>query len=434
MPTLYLDLLSGISGDMFIAALIDLGLNPQRLEQEIARLGVGGYHLHVSRQRKGAIEGVKFDVHLDTDPSHSHDAAPSPAHHHPPAQDHDHPHPHHPHHSHGRSYADIRDLLQRSALSDWVRQRAISLFHRIAVAEGKIHGHPPEQVHFHEVGALDSIVDIVGACVGLEMMGKPRVLAAPVVEGTGFVTCAHGRFPIPAAATLEILGARGIPLTQCEEPNELVTPTGAAILAEFAESFGPMRNLAARRVGYGLGTREHRTRPNFLRAVLDDSGSAATAAHDWETDTVSVLETNLDDITPELLAPFTERALAAGALDVHFAAVYMKKNRPGLLLTLLCLEGEEDRFAEMILRETSAFGVRRYAATRRKLRREYAAVPTPYGPVTVKWGRLDGQIVQVAPEFESCRQAAEAANVPVRDVYQSALRSSSPASPVPRQP
>src|SRR6185437_14562795 len=213
----------------------------------------------------------------------------------------------------------IKRLISRSALSDWVKQKAIGVFHRIAVAEGKIHGLPPEQVHFHEVGAVDSIVDIVGTCIALEMLGKPRVLSAPVVEGTGWINCAHGRFPIPAPATLAILGARGAAVTQCDEPHELVTPTGAALLAELAESFAPMHGLIAEKIGFGLGTRDNKTRPNVRRAILGtetptlDPRPSTLKSPDWEMDTITVLETNLDDITAEILGNFVERALAAGA-------------------------------------------------------------------------------------------------------------------------
>ncbi len=203
----------------------------------------------------------------------------------------------------GARFAQIQELILAQRAFDLGEGEIGGGVSAIAVAEGKIHGMPPEQVHFHEVGAVDSIVDIVGACIGLEMLGKPRVLAAPVVEGTGWVKCAHGRFPIPAPATLAILGARGMPVTQCEEPHELVTPTGAALLAEFAESFGPMRGLGGGKIGFGLGTRDNKTRPNVLRAVLGEgaaeSGSEPAPAHDWETDTVAVLETNLDDIIAE---------------------------------------------------------------------------------------------------------------------------------------
>ncbi|MBI3414184.1 MAG: nickel pincer cofactor biosynthesis protein LarC [Verrucomicrobia bacterium] len=342
---------------------------------------------------------------------------------------HQHGHSHREHapghvaHSHAgqRNFAGIRQLILESKLSDWVKQKSVAVFHRVAVAEGKIHGHAPEEVHFHEVGAIDSIVDIVGACIALEQLGKPRVLAAPVIEGTGWVNCAHGRFPVPTTATLEILGARGIALTQCDEPHELVTPTGAALLAEFAENFAPMRDLVATKVGYGLGMRDNRTRPNVLRAVLGEAREAI-ATHDWETDTIAVLETNLDDLSPEILGHFVAKALAAGALDVFHTPIQMKKNRPGVLLSVLCALETADSFTEMILCETSAFGVRRSTVERRKLRREFTTVKTPHGEVPVKLGKLDGRIVQAAPEFEACQKLAAQTGAPLKEIYQAALR------------
>ncbi|HAV65365.1 MAG TPA: nickel pincer cofactor biosynthesis protein LarC, partial [Verrucomicrobiales bacterium] len=346
--------------------------------------------------------------------SHAHE------HHHHDQGHHDHGHHHH---DDSRNFADIRKLITDSGLSDWVKQKAVAVFHRIAVAEGKIHGHPPEKVHFHEVGAIDSIIDIVGACICLDQLGRPLVLAGPVTEGTGFVNCAHGRFPVPTMATLEILGARGIPVNQCDEPHELVTPTGAALLAEFAESFAPMSFLVAERVGYGLGTRDNHTRPNVLRAVLGTSAKSAPAdARDWEIDTVAVLETNLDDVSPEVLGHVVQLGLAAGALDVFHTAVQMKKNRPGVLLTLLCSPDQADRFAELLLRETTAFGVRINHASRRKLKRESIEVETPMGKITVKLGRLNGKVIQLAPEYESCREAAAAAGCSLREVYAAAVR------------
>jgi hypothetical protein len=321
---------------------------------------------------------------------------------------------------HGRTYADIKRLIQESPLSEWVKGKSVAVFGRIALAEGKIHGVPAGNVHFHEVGALDSIVDIVGACVALELLGKPRVLSGTVVEGHGWVDCAHGRFPVPAPATLEILAARGIPMAQCDEPSELVTPTGAALLAEFVEKFGPMENFVPERVGFGVGGRDNKTRPNVLRAILGET--AASATHDWETDTIAVLETNLDDVNPELLGHFVDLAMAAGALDVSQAPVQMKKNRPGVLLSVLCAPEEGDKFCEMILRETSAFGVRRSMAERRKLRRQFVTAQTYYGEATVKIGTLDGQIVQTAPEFESCKKLALEKNVPLKTVYDAARK------------
>lgn len=415
MDTLYLDIFSGLSGDMFLGALVDLGVDFKTLERELKKLKLDGYHLHVARKLKSGIEGVKFDVHL---------AAECDGHPHEHPHSHEHPHAHGGHdHSHdgSRNFAQIQQLIAASALSEWVKEKSVAVFRRVAVAEGKIHGLPPEQVHFHEVGAVDSIVDIVGACIGLELLGKPRVLAAPVVEGTGFVKCAHGRMPLPAPATLEIFAARGVAVAQCEEPNELVTPTGAALLAEFAESFAPMRGLVARKVGYGLGTRDNRTRPNVLRAVLAES-ETATAEPDWETDTIAVLETNLDDVSGEVLGHFVQTTLAAGALDVFHTPIQMKKNRPGTLLTVLCRAEDADKFTVRLLRHTSAFGVRRSLVERRKLQREFITVKTEFGDIPVKLGKLDGEIVQTAPEFEVCRAKAVQAGVPLREVYDAALR------------
>ena len=274
MKTLYLDLSSGISGDMFLGALIDLGVDAGKLERELKKLKLDGCHLHVARKQKSGIEGVKVDVHQTDAHQHEHPVQSSAFRRHGPAKagtpnGREHAHEHH--HDEHRTFAEIKQLIARSKLSPWVKRKSIAVFQRIAEAEGKIHGLPPEHVHFHEVGAVDSIVDIVGACIGLEMLGKPRVLASPVIEGVGWIDCAHGRFPVPAPATLAILGARGIGVTQCEEPHELVTPTGAALLAGFAESFGPMQGLVAEKTGFGLGSRENQTRPNVLRAVLGAS-------------------------------------------------------------------------------------------------------------------------------------------------------------------
>jgi pyridinium-3,5-bisthiocarboxylic acid mononucleotide nickel chelatase len=270
---------------------------------------------------------------------------------------------------------------------------------------------------------MDSIVDIIGACVALEMLGKPRVLAGHAIEGTGTIRCAHGTFPIPAPATLEILRERTVSIQQCEEPGELITPTGAAILAEFAESFGPMPNIAIEKIGYGLGTRQNKTRPNVLRAVFGSSSAVSgQPSLDWETDTIAVLETNLDDISAELLGAFVEKAFGAGALDLFHTPVQMKKNRPGVLLTVLCAAKDADKFSELILRETTAFGVRRTMAERRKLRRETKSVRTKYGDVTMKLGQLNGRVIQASPEFESCRKVAESAGVTVREVYDAAIK------------
>ena len=437
MKLLYLDLFSGIAGDMFIAALLDLGVDAHQLECELKKLKLDGYHLHISRQQKSAIAGVKFDVHI----AHEHHHERADNHGHP----HEHEHPHDHHHDHGheerRNFSEIKQLISRSKLSPWVKQKSIAVFQRIADAEGKIHGLPPDEVHFHEVGAVDSIVDIVGAAIALELLGKPRVFASLVIEGTGWIDCAHGRFPVPAPATLAILGARGVGITQCDEPHELVTPTGAALLAEFVEGFGAMDNLVAEKIGFGVGTRDNQTRPNVLRAVLGtcdkrqvtsgtkrgavESWARATrhfSTLDWETDRIAELETNLDDGTGEILGHFVETVLTAGALDVFHTPIQMKKNRPGVMLTVLCAETDADKFSGLIMRETTAFGVRKTVAERRKLRREYVRVKTLSGEVTVKIGRLGGKMVQVAPEFESVNKLAARQRAPVKQIYQAAVQ------------
>lgn len=316
-----------------------------------------------------------------------------------------------------RSLADIRRLVEGSPFSPWVKDKALSLFQRIGMAESRIHGCALEEVHFHEVGAVDSIVDLVGACLALESLGKPDILAGEVVDGTGWIHCAHGRLPLPVPATMAILGARGIPISQCEESNEMVTPTGAALLAEFARGFGPMKGLTASRIGYGFGTRQHKNRLNALRAILSQ---APASRHDWEQDVVSVIQTNIDDLPGELLGHFMNTALQAGALDVYFTSAQMKKNRPGLVLTILCADGEEEKLMELLFRETGTLGVRLARMERRKLRRRHSTVMTEHGPVAVKQGLLDGEVLNSKPEYESCRQLAEAKELPIRSIYEAA--------------
>lgn len=293
---LYLDCISGISGDMTVGALIDLGVKPSTLEWELSKLGIGDFHMHTDRAKRKEIEGVKFTIHEGATHTHEQDEHHEHEHHHDEHEhgheccDHDHEHEHehgeehhhheheheccgHEHHhehehDHGRTHAQIRELIEHSELSDFVKRRVLAIFQRIAVAEGKIHGIAPEKVHFHEVGAFDSIADIVLTCIGIEALGVEKIFASALQDGCGTVECAHGTFPVPAPATLEIL--RGISLGQIDEPHELITPTGAAIVAEFAQSFGPMPQMKIDRIGYGLGTRDLASRPNVLRAVLGE--------------------------------------------------------------------------------------------------------------------------------------------------------------------
>jgi uncharacterized protein (TIGR00299 family) protein len=380
---LYLDCFSGISGDMTAGALCDLGLEPERITSELRKLPIGNTEIHFERQTRQGISGLKFVVREQE-------------------------------HRHGRTYAQICELIASSQLSQFVREKALGIFARIAEAEAKIHGVPLETVGFHEVGAADSIADIVAAAVALQELGDPRVLVSSLREGRGWIDCAHGRFPLPAPATLEIL--RGIPLEQVDEPWESITPTGAAIAAECATAFGVMPPLEIERVGYGIGTRDLAERPNVLRAILGRS-----SLNDWEHDTVIELETNLDDLSPELTGAAMEQLLAFGALDVTLAPVQMKKNRPGMRLSVLCAPALENRIVRALLTETSAFGLRRSEKRRYKLERRFEKVMTRFGEITIKLGLLEKEVVQIAPEYESCRVAQERSGEPLRLIYQAAL-------------
>ncbi|PAW78387.1 MAG: TIGR00299 family protein [Verrucomicrobia bacterium Tous-C9LFEB] len=449
MQTLYFNCFSGASGDMLVGSLIDLGVKLSAIEWELGKLELPDkFHLHANRDQRQNVTGIKFTVHDESthqccghehehqhaehSHSHPHEHAHESEHSHDHEhahedaddgsefiheQGHEHSHEHEHEHTHGRNHEEIRKLINDSALSDFVKQRALAVFQRIAVVEGKIHGVAPEKITFHEVGALDSIIDIISFCVGIEKLGRPRVLASPLVEGTGWVDCAHGRFPVPSTATLELLA--GIPLTQVDEPHELLTPTGAALLAEFAEGFAPMQGLKTEKVGYGLGTRHLKSRPNVVRAILGEVVEASTTAAE-EQDTIVVLETNLDDLPGELIGDAQEKLFAAGALDVFYQPIQMKKNRPGVLLSVLASPADADKLADLILTHTSAFGVRRTTAERTKLRREIKTVTTPFGAVEVKLGYRGDKLVQVAPEFESARKIADAKNVPLQKVYDAA--------------
>ncbi len=444
MRVLYLDCFSGISGDMAVGALCDLGVKPSAFEWALSQLNLPeAMHLHFEKQARSGIAGVKFGVHggathaecggpVDAS-GHSHAPGDSDGHTHGEGgHAHGHGHGSHAHertrgggggghagHAHGRSYADIRGMLERSGLEAPVKSRALAVFRRIAEAEGKVHGIAAEAVHFHEVGALDSIVDVVCACAGVFALGVDAVWASAPREGRGFIECAHGRMPVPSPATLELL--RGIPMEQTDEPHELITPTGAALLAEYVTRFGTWSGIRVERVGHGLGTRELKSRPNVLRAAVGEASGMA-GGDGGTPDRVAVIETNLDDASPEVVADAIARLMAAGALDVAAAPATMKKNRPGLILTVMARTGDAARVAEMVLRHTTAFGVRLREEDRLVLDREMVEVETRYGRVAVKVGRMRGEIVRAAPEFESCRRVAEVAGVPVREVFDAAGR------------
>jgi uncharacterized protein (TIGR00299 family) protein len=284
----------------------------------------------------------------------------------------------------------------------------------------------PEEVTFHEVGALDSIADIVLACVGIEALKVDRVVASPLVEGRGWIEAAHGRFPVPAPATLEILA--GIPLGSVDEPFEFITPTGAGIVAEFAEGFGAMPAMKVEKIGYGVGSRVLEGRPNVLRAVLGEAVSAAAAPDGYLRDTITRMETNIDDLSPEIVGAVTEQLLKAGALDVFLTPIQMKKNRPGLQLTALCEESAVGRMAELIFRQTTSFGVRMDRVDRLKLERRIETVRTAFGEVTVKIGSVGSETLQVSPEFESCRALSEKTGQPIRAIYEAAAQAWSVAA------
>jgi len=421
--TLYLDCLSGLSGDMFLAGLFDLGLSPRDLERELAKLRMPEHvHLRTETQVRCGISGtyLHIDVHSHSCPDHSHT--------HGEGQDHGHAHgagsnPNH--HVHGRSFTEIKQIIARSALPDLVKSRAISVFRRIGIAEAHIHGKSIEEIHFHEVGAIDSIVDIIGACAGLHLMGIKQVLASPLVDGIGTLRCAHGVFPIPAPATLAIL--KDIPLSQIDVPFELITPTGAALLAEFAESFAPLKHFTTERIGYGLGTRDLPGRPNVVRMLLGDptatppSTESSTLSNDaFEHDEVAVLTTNIDDVTPEVLAAAADSLLEAGALDVTVTPVLMKKGRSGFQLEALAPVDKQNALAELILRSTPAIGLRVRQESRLKLPRKIVPVQTPWGTVRVKIAALPGGTTKRKAEFEDCRKISTKHGVALSEVMRAA--------------
>jgi len=368
---------------MFCAALLDLGVPLTLFQEAVSSLNLPEkVILKSERAVRGGLAGTRFLVEEQ-------------GHHH---------HHHHDHH-HGRNWAEIRDLLKKSKLAREVRDSTLAMFQRVAEAEAKLHGVPVETVHFHEVGAVDSIVDLVCAAAGVHHLRISDLTATTPVDGTGTIQCAHGKFPLPAPATAEIL--RGIPLRQIDVPHELTTPTGAAILAHFVKKFSPLGSFAADKIGYGLGTRDLPDRPNVLRAFL---GTAA-APGGTDSDTVVEIRTHLDDITGEHLAHAIDRLMAEGALDAAVSPLVMKKGRPGHLLTVLAVPADAEKLAATVLRETTAFGLRMERVERRTLRREEKTVQTPHGPVRVKLGYLGDKLVQIHPEDDDCRRLATSAGL-----------------------
>jgi pyridinium-3,5-bisthiocarboxylic acid mononucleotide nickel chelatase len=420
MRTLYLDCFAGVSGDMFVGALLDCGLSLDVLKSELAKLGLNGYEISATRVDRSGISSTKFDVHV-TDPGpiareapalpHSDDHHKHDHHHHGHAhgEHHDHEHGHSPelHHEH-RSLSSIREMIANSGLGQSVRNRAIAIFERLGSAEAKVHNIPIDRVHFHEVGAVDSIVDIVGASIALEVMGIDRIRCSRLHVGSGTFNCAHGTYPVPGPATAELLV--DIPFYSGEVNGELVTPTGAAIVSSLAESFGPIEGVLVEVTGYGAGTREYEGFPNVLRAFLGNELDDTPAR-------IAVLETNLDDLNPQVFGYVLDLLLEAGALDVFYTPVQMKKNRPGTLLTVLARVEDRTKMTEILFRETTTLGVRHRLEERELLLRSYVTVSTEYGEIRIKVARdAHGKLVNYAPEFDDCLSAASTSRAALREV------------------
>jgi uncharacterized protein (TIGR00299 family) protein len=427
----YLECFAGLSGDMLLGALVDAGVSSALIQQTTASLNLGAILLFDSVDRSGIsarkarvlVEGQDADAPHNHDDHDGHDAAHDHAHSHSYDHDHDHPHMHdHVHtpahtHQHGRNLPAIRAILQSAPLPAEARALALRAFELLGHAEAAIHNVPLDQVHFHEVGAVDAIVDITCAAVGLTSLHVERWYCSPVNVGSGFVDCAHGRFPVPAPATASLL--RGMP-TYSEGPAmELVTPTGAALLRALGCDFA-RPTAAFEHIGYGAGTRNPARFPNVLRISI---GEAVSHLSDdtIARETVSVLECAIDDLSPQIVAHATQLALEHGALDAMAASVVMKKGRIGTLLTILCRPADAPRFEELLFRETSTLGIRTRTEQRRTLDRVHVAVVTPYGEIRIKTAALDGVITHAQPEYEDCHARALEHRVPLKQVIDAAL-------------
>ena len=396
MKIAYLDCFSGIAGDMLLGALVDCGVDLSALEQEVGRLEIKGIRWQREKVRRSMLMATRVVVTASPDQPH-------------------------------RRYLEIVERIRSAGFSSRVEQQALGIFQRLGEVEASLHGWSLEQVHFHEVGAVDSIADIVGNCIGLELLGIEVVYCSPLNVGGGTVECSHGVLPVPAPATAELL--KGIPVYSTTasavspdgEPgsrvinSELVTPTGAAIVSALARSFGPLPAMKIGAVGYGAGNSDHPGLPNVLRVITGDAIEAEPGL-----ERLLMLESNLDDMNPQLYGFFAERALAAGALDVFLTPVQMKKNRPGLLLSVLCRPELRETLMGLFFQETTTLGVRSHDVFRRALEREFMHVSTPYGKVRVKLSRQDGHLLNFSPEYEDCRQLAQENAVPLRKVLQEA--------------
>ena len=426
---LYLDCFSGISGDMVLGALVDAGLPMVKLTEALGSLAVDGYHVHAEKVLRAGVSATKFLVH---DHAHGHHE-----HHH-----HDHEHYHHPASpesrapSHGhphRSLPEIYGLIDKSALSAAGRDRAKALFQRLAEAEAAVHNMPVEKVHLHEVGALDSIIDIVGAVFGLEWLGVDQIVSSPLNVGGGMVRSAHGHFPVPAPATVKLLGSA--PVYSGAVQKELVTPTGALLVSSYASSFGPIPAMTIEQVGYGAGDNDFPTTPNVLRILVGQTSVAADVASGFSrtgsvgsqpdsamAERVVVIECEIDDMNPQLFGVAMDRLYAAGALEVFYVPVQMKKNRPGTLLTVIGPPDRRSALSEIIFRETTTIGLRYSELDRECLTREIVSVQTPIGSVRFKLAWRDGRLLNAVPEFDDCTRLASEHQLPVKEVQTIAVK------------
>jgi len=389
---------------MVLGALLDAGLPLDDLRSALGSLAIDGVTVSATRVLRAGVSATKFLV------------AEHGTHAHQPAHPHTHAHgaatiPHH--HAH-RSLADIRALIERSALSIRARARAIELFDRLGAAEAAIHQIPIEKIHLHEVGAIDSIIDVVGAVFALEWFDADRIVSSPLNVGGGMVHTAHGHFPVPAPATLKLLGEA--PVYSSGVQSELVTPTGALLVTSYATAFGPLPAMAVEHVGYGAGDRDLPNTPNVLRVLVGQTTDSPG------TERIVVLECEIDDMNPQLFGSVMDRLYQAGALEVYFSSVQMKKNRPGTLVTILAQPEQREALSAVIFRETTTIGVRYHDVMRERLEREIVTVATPLGAIRVKVARLGGRIVNASPEFEDCLRLASEHSVPVKDVHASATK------------
>ena len=386
----YFDCFSGISGDMTLGALLDLGVPLKWLKEQLRRVPLADFDIIVSPvQRHGIHAGlVQVDI-LDSKTS--------------------------------RNYSDIRALIEYSPLSEPVKSTSLAIFKRLAEAEARIHHCPVDQVHFHEVGGVDAIVDIVGAALGLDYLGIKKIVASPVPLGKGLIACSHGNLPIPAPATLGIL--EGVPVYGADIPYELVTPTGAAIIRSLAQRFESMPQMVIARIGYGAGQRDLEDRPNLLRIILAaEPESAADLDGKLQEDQITIVETCIDDMNPGLFGYLMERLFEDGALDVYWIPVYMKKNRPGTMIQVLCKDDLRDTIIHRILFETTTLGVRYYHSRRRLLWREELEVTTSFGVIPVKRVKDPRGNIRIVPEYEVCQKIADQKNMPLRLVYDTITR------------